>query len=189
MNSLNRFYSLLVLYLLSFDVYCQEINCYNANIDVNNCELLKIIEEYNLDNLEKLLLIDYKKSDSINIYRVVGSIQWYEIFFKKPDCYLKHQNIIAYIYTENYYYLKDSIWLSQVFNETLNLFDISNAVVSWENDSIIKIGNVLVKVISYDPIIYEYHVYNGKILKKIIKPDMIYPSISYPKGIRIFREQ
>ena len=134
-------------------------------------------------------------NDSIDIFRLNGSMWSFEMFFKKPDCFFYHRDNIVYLYTENYANKKDTIWLNTVLLETLKLsgrsgktiIDWSNdrTIIDWSKDSIIALPSFTTNYMeTYDPIIIEYKIYKGEIIEEKDCNEMLYPHTGKPKGIK-----
>ena len=165
----------------------EKIKCECDSIDLKFRDNLyavidKNINEFNSKN--EIILVDYMSNDSIDIFRLNGSIFSFELFYKKPDYFFHHRDNLVYLYTENYANKKDTIWLNSVLLETLEFFKGSGVTkVDWAKDSIIKLPYYFIEM-SYDPTIMKYKVYNGEIIEEKYCNEMLYPNTGRPKGIK-----
>jgi hypothetical protein len=132
------------------------------------------------------ILIDYMTNDSVDIFRLNGSLDGLELVYKKPDCFLYYRNNLIYLYTENYYTKKDTIWLNTVLFETMKFYRDLEIKINWENDSISKFSFSL--YCEYDPSIIEYKIYNGEIIEQKFCTEMLYPKTGKPKGILLIED-
>jgi len=179
----------LVTFLVANRLNAQELNCFDSIQNVNEQVLMLVVNDYlKADTIDSsILLIDYTQCDSLDVFRIVGSHDIFELFYKKPDCYLKYRNSMVYLFTNKYFEKKDTIWLDSVFYNTIMLFNYSNAEVLWAKDSIMNIEGYGIFYSEYTPSIVEYRILEGEILERNICSKMLYPSISKPKGIKIIR--
>lgn len=173
----------------SFALSAQRINCYESVNFYKRADLNKAIADYVMEDPmpNHLILVDFTEKDSISIFRIVGSLQVFEMLYKKPDCYFIHKNNMVYLYTDSYAQDKNALWLECVFQKTRELLNYKDIAISWKNDSILEIEGSFILSSEYSPVITEYHVCNGKILSKSYRCKMFYPDISEPKGVKIFR--
>lgn len=197
MNIGNRLFNIL-LFIFLFNTYInsQEINCYESVCFERKNDLIKAVSDYLLTDQSEnvIIIVDFIKKDSLSLFRIVGRMQPFELFFKKPDCYFFVNSDICYLYTDKYEQNKDTIWLDFVLNRTFEFLDLNPEIellieVNWEKDSIIKVKNFSYPIDEYSPIVIEYLVYNGKIINKEPKKSMLYPDVSAPKGIKYFRAE
>lgn len=170
-------------------LYSQELICFKSCEFKSKVDLLSAVGDYVSDDPmpNSIVLVDYSKIDSISLFRIVGSLEVFEILFKEPDCYLMFNKNIVYLYTESYVKEKDSVWLEMVFNKTRDILHFPKVSIFWRNDSVLKIDEPVLAKVRYSPVVAEYQVYNGVILKKNYCEKMLYPDISKPKGVKIFR--
>lgn len=187
MNIGNKIKITLFICFFNLNIFAQECFCYKNVLFKEINSLTIVLDDYIPNHAidKSIILVDYKKSDSLNVFRILETLDVLELFYKKPDCFLKYAEKMIYVYTENYALRKDSIFLEQVFQETLKSLKLTNAktIVSWKNDSIIFLKNIPVNATIFDPIPIEYRIKDTIILKKEIYYDMIYPEIEEPKGI------
>ncbi len=170
-------------------IYSQDLVCYKSCGFKSKVDLLSAVGDYASDDHmpNSIILVDYSKNDSLNLFRIVGSLEVFEILFKKPDCYLIFNKNIVYLYTGSYVKEKDSVWLEMVFNKTRDILQFPKVSISWRNDSVLKIDGPVLSKVKYSPVVTEYQVYKGVILRKNYFENMLYPDISKPKGVKIFR--
>jgi len=167
-----------------------KFNCESIDFKLKD-NLHIVIDNYInfLDHKGELILVDYMSNDSIDIFRLGGSICSFELLYKKPDCFFYYRDNIVYLYTENYTNNKDTIWLNNVLLETLKLSGRSGTtIIDWSKDSIIALPSNYIKGYeTYNPWIIEYKIYKGKIIEEKNCNEMLYPYTGKPKGIPIFR--
>lgn len=170
--------------------YSQVINCESSVLHLQKKELLKVFHNYSSsENIkDKIVLIDYKQKDSVNLYRVTDSEYIFKLINKKPDCYFTENNNICYIYTKKYNNKKDSVWLANIFEITSRILKSPDIEISWDNDSILSIKGDFYINSEYTPPIIEYEIYNGSIRKKKFVNSMFYKSTSKPKGIKLLNK-
>lgn len=193
----NRLFNILLfIFLFNTFIKSQEINCYKSVCFNRKNDLVEAVNDYILADQSKnvIINIDFIKKDSLSLFRIVGRMQPFQLFFKKPDCYFFVNNNICYLYTEKYKQNKDTKWLDLVLNRTFEFLDLNPEIehlikVNWEKDSILEISNFSYPIDEYSPIVIEYLVYNGKIINKESKNSMLYPDLSAPKGIKYFRAE
>ena len=176
------------------NVFSQKLNCCCDNIvpKVNEKEIFLVYNDYNRSEIgvPRIILIDYYKKDTFNIYRVTESDthdEILEIIFKKPDCYVNYDTNIVYVYPLSYYQQKDTLWLNTVFEDTKTVLNYPIASVSWANDSVISLEKILSFIGEIHPDITEYIISNGKIIKKTYCNNMLFPDLYTPKGVKTFR--
>lgn len=167
--------------------YSQMINCESGVLHLQKNELLKVYNNYtSSENIkDKIVLIDYKQKDSVNLYRITDSEYIFKIINRKPDCYFIENNNICYIYTKQYPHKKDSAWLANIFEISREILDSPDIEISWKNDSVISIKGYFYIDSEYTPPIVEYEMNNGIIRKKKFVNSMFYKSTSKPKGIKL----
>lgn len=138
---------------------------------------------------EKFILIDLVEKKEHNEIYIVATRYVFEIMFKRPDCLLKCNDRIVYLYTKDYIHVNDSIWLNKVLTETHIVLGAPNFKVSWSNDSVIgPIANTgdlnkMIVATHYDPVAYKYIIKDGEIHSKEVAMRLYYPDNRYPKGI------
>jgi len=185
------FYLFIFIVLISQET--RKINCDNI-IFTHIVELNTVLDSY-IDKpkyyprgpresvRDEIILIDFMIFDSIDIFRVSGSIMPWELFYKKPECFFHYRNNLVYLFTENYINCKDTIWLNKVFTETLVFLGIQgNAIIDWSKDSIIEFPNFNIWR-TFDPFIIEYKLYNGDIIEEKFYNEMLYPKTGKPKSV------
>ena len=142
---------------------------------------------------EKFFLIDIIEKSEFNELYIFPTRYIFEIMFKRPDCYFKWNDIIVYLYTEDYLHVDDSVWLKNVLTETHQVLGTPDFKVSWANDSVIEpiwnTGeyNKITPTYHYDPILLKYTIKNGTIRSKEVVDKLYYPDNRKPKGIPIIR--
>jgi len=179
----------------------EKIKCECDSIDLKFRDNLYTVVDKNINEFSsknEIILVDYMSNDSIDIFRLNGSIFSFELFYKKPDCFFLHRDNIVYLFTENYANKKDTIWLNTVLLETLKFFRGSGTtafffrsskatIIDWSKDSIISLPYYYIELL-YDPIIMEYKMYKGEIIEEKDCNEMLYPDTGEPKGILDLRK-
>ena len=46
---------------------------------------------------------------------------------------------VVYVYSEQYYKRKDSLWLNRIMTETTKILGFPKIIVNWQRDSIVSI--------------------------------------------------
>jgi hypothetical protein len=185
MNSnIKIFFVVIIFFVINISLFAQKkINCENIEFSKKDY-LLDIIDKYLDGDPEKIIvLVDYLSKDSIDIFRLNGSMEPFELFYKKPDCFFHYRNNVVYLFTENYKNKKDTVWLNHVLQETINLYGFSEATINWAKDSIVSVNGHWILCCDYDPWIIEYKIYNGEIIEQNFCTEMLYPPTGNPKGI------
>ena len=142
---------------------------------------------------EKFIFIEIVEGDDFNELYLFSTRYVFEIMFKRPDCYFKCNDTIAYLYTKDYIHVDDSVWLKNVLTETHVVLGAPDFNVSWSNDSVIgpiwSTGDVnkIDAMFFYDPVPFKYIVKNGNICSKEVADKLYYPDDRRPKGIPIMR--
>lgn len=169
--------------------YAQDIHCYNNLKSPIREELLLVLNDYICQDQSEaiIILVDFYQVDTLNLYRLLGSMEVYQILYKTPDCYFTSENHIVYFYSENYTQQKDSTWKGNLLSLTCKVLSHPGIKVQWINDSITGIEAPFYKVI-YDPVIIEYKVSKGKIVSRTICDKMLFPDTGAPKGVINFRD-
>ena len=176
----------------------EKIKCECDSIDLKFSDNLYTVIDKNINYFKsknEIILVDYMSNDSIDIFRLNGSMWSFELFYKKPDCFFHHRDNIVYLFTENYANKKDTIWLNTVLLETLKLSGRSGktiidwpkdrTIIDWSKDSIIALPSLFTNSAeTYDPIIIEYKMYKGEIIEEKDCNEMLYPNTGKPKGIK-----
>ncbi len=168
--------------------YAQDIYCYSNLKTLSIEEILLVSNDYICQDQSKasIVLVDFYQIDTLNFYRLLGSMEPWEILYKTPDCYFTYENHIVYFYSESYAQPKDSIWKGNLLSLTCKVLSHPGLEVQWINDSIIGIKGPFYKVI-YDPIIIEYKISEGKVVTKTICDEMFYRDTGVPKGVINYR--
>lgn len=142
---------------------------------------------------EKFLLIDIVENDNSNEFYILATRYFFEIMFKRPDCYFKYNDTIVYMYTKDYIHVEDSTWLKKILTETSQVLGAPDFKVSWINDSIIEpiqgTGDVdnIIPAYRYHPFLYKYIIKNRKICSKEVIQKVYYPDNRKPKGMPVLR--
>ena len=182
--------SIFFLFAFTNNVDNEKIECAEIKFSQEK-NLLKALDYY-IDFVKDknvIILVDYMSVDSIDVFRLNGSIVLYEMFFKKPDCFFNYRNNVVYLFTENFISIKDTVWFNNVLLGTLNYFGYSiQPIIDWENDSIIYLPSLFLGIYNYDPFIIEYSVYNGEIIEMKHCSEMLYPKTGKPKGILLLED-
>ena len=181
---------LLVFIFFKIGFFAQEsFNCESIDF-IKTKELFTAIDKkinyFKIKNV--IILVDYKREDSIDIFRINGSMDPFELFFKKPDCFCHYRDNLVYLYTENYANQKDTVWLNSVLLETVYFFDILDITINWSNDSILSLIGLPTIRFNYDPIPIEFKVYNGDVIDQNYPKNMLYPKTGKHNGIKIIEE-
>jgi hypothetical protein len=168
--------------------YAQDIHCYNNLKSPNKEELLLVLNDYICQDKSEsnIILVDFYQVDTLNLYRLLGSMEVWEILYKTPDCYFTYENHIVYLYSESYAQPKDSIWKGNLLSLTCKVLSHPGIKVQWSNDSIIGIEAPFYEVI-YDPIVIEYKVSKGIVVSSTICDNMFYRDTGAPKGVVNYR--
>ena len=97
---------------------------------------------------EKFIFIEIVERDDFNELYLFSTRYVFEIMFKRPDCYFKCDDTIAYLYTKDHIHVNDSVWLKNVLAETHSVLGAPDFHVIWSNDSVIgpilRTGSLLV---------------------------------------------
>lgn len=189
-KKVSGFFFLFLLNLLLHNfAHSQAIRCGLDITCIEKKELLNVYKHYisseNVTN--KIVLIDYRKVDSFNLYRVTDSENIFEMMYKKPDCFFIKDSNICYIYTKRYLHEKDSVWLDKAFRRSREILNAPNIDIAWSNDSVLSIRGYFHVNSEYTPSIIEYKVYQGIIKNKKFVENMFYNVYSKPKNIKTFR--
>lgn len=142
---------------------------------------------------EKFIFIEIVEGDDFNELYLFSTRYIFEIMFKRPDCYFKSNDTIAYLYTKDHIHVDDSVWLKNVLTETHQVLGAPDFNVSWPNDSVIGpiwgTGDInkITPTYHYDPVPFKYIVKKGNICSKEIVDKLYYPDNRKPKGIPIMR--
>lgn len=142
---------------------------------------------------EKFILIEIVEGYDFNELYLLSTRYAFEIIFKRPDCYFKRNDTIAYLYTKNHIHVDDSVWLKNILTETSAVLGAPDFNVVWSNDSIIgpiwgtgDVNNISPRFM-YDPVPFKYIVKKGNICSKEVISKLYYPDDRKPKGIPIMR--
>ncbi len=175
--------------LLTLNLYSQELKCFD-NIDYNQTEdLVVVLDDYiNIDSkFQSILLVDFCPHDSSNIFRVTSSLNAFELFYKKPDCYWIYKNKIVYLFTDSHV-TKDSLWLNKVLERTTDILDYPNVEVLWKADSIIDVFGYATIGPDYSPPIMEYQIKTGVVERRKLCKKMLFPDTGKPKGVMTIQD-
>ncbi|SCD20151.1 hypothetical protein PSM36_1328 [Proteiniphilum saccharofermentans] len=142
---------------------------------------------------EKFIFIEIVEGDDFNELYLFSTRYAFEIMFKRPDCYFKRNDTIAYLYTKDHIHVDDSVWLKNILTETSAVLGAPDLNVVWSNDSVIgpiwgtgDVNNISPRFM-YDPVPFKYIVKNGNICSKEVADKLYYPDDRKPKGIPIMR--
>jgi hypothetical protein len=208
-GNMKRIHLILTMLLINILIICsQHINCNNNNqidFSIINSVLSDYIESEEPDS-GIIILLEYKqKNEFTTILTVLESINHYELFYRKPKCYFIESNRIIYVITDESENKVDTIFLDNLFYETLKTLYYSNSKivenccsksmrdntliknsyrVNWCNDSILSMKGVVasLKYMSFDPIPVQYILIKGKIESKNYVKKVLFPDYGIPKG-------
>lgn len=175
--------------IFGYNISAQELDCYSDCIQLNYDEIFFITTDYLVEDPSDsiIILIDFSRRDTLNIYRVLGTNEAFTIFYKSPDCYTIYRNSIIYVFTENYNEPKESVWKELVFSQTCRFLNFPHIKVNWMSDSIEAIDGSFSDYGQYDPVAYEYIFRNGMLISKSVCDKMLYPETGNLKGIKTYR--
>lgn len=206
---MKRIILIITMLLINILIICsQQMNCNN-----NNQPDLKLIKNVLSDYIKSeepdtgiIILVEYKQKDNFTtICTILESNNHYELFYRKPQCYFIESGRIIYVITDKAESIADTVFLDNLFYETLKTLYYSNNAtikncckengkdntlihgsyrVSWYNDSIMSMKGILstMKFMSFDPIPFQYIVVKGEIESKKHVDRVLFPDISTPKG-------
>lgn len=184
----NRYIILLIVSCLNCNLFSQSFDCYTSDSILSKDIIVAykdFVTSFNVSN--SIVLIDYIKNGSFSTLKMINSKEFYEIFYKRPNCYFKSDTNIAYLFTKHYTDEKDTLWLNQVFIETLKVFPKLNEIkVNWKNNSILSFKRD-VKATVYDPPVVEYEIENGIILKRSFSNKMFFPDSHHLPKYNFYR--
>ena len=200
----------IVLIMNTITALSQQSNLYCGCVEsfVDSIEIHNVLAEYIADekpNKELIILIDYlKQNDTLSVITVLESIDHYEVFYRKPECFFIEDNRIIYVRTEKIP-SQNLFFLDRLFFETLTILYFSNDrmnndyykrygkknelvntsyKVCWENNSIESVKGILFYAKNiFDPIPMEYTLLNKKIVSKKYVERVLFPDISTPNGV------
>ena len=190
------------------DEYSQQIFC--SDNDQADLSLIQVVLSDYIKNEKPdegiIILIEYLlKDDSNAILTVLESINHYELFYRKPQCYFIESGRIIYLITEREENKLDSAFYDNLFFDTLKILYYSNKStnknyfnnnskeniltrdsyrICWNNDSIISMKDVKInmKHMSLNPIPIQYTLEKGRIVSKNYINKVLFPDTSTPKG-------
>jgi hypothetical protein len=167
---------LIFVICLTNNLLSQSFDCYKSDSILTKDVIVAYNDFVSRFNVRSsIVLIDYTNNDTISLMRIVNSQEFYEILYKRPDCFFKSDSNIAYLHTKLYKNFKDTIWLNNIFQESLKILpSIHDVKISWKDNSILFLESEI-KVSTYDPAIVEYKIRNGIILNRVFSKKMIFP--------------
>lgn len=163
--SMNKNHLLLCFLLMLNSICAQEIH-YLIDLAINEDEVHDSRNEYFRFGKARseIILIDYYQSGDTNCYRITSSINALEILARRPCAYIIGQNLITYIFCNDYIKITDTLLLSKAFNQSLEVLQLPQRAINWKENAYFDCFLLYEWTTIFDPFIIEYRYFGGRLV-------------------------